>query len=101
MDIDATQIVAEKEETKIAYKGERGYMPIVGHLAENGLIIGEEFREGNEAPGASNLEFIEVLCGSDARRETYSKSSFRQRCISGRHYQLVRKGPTMLGWCLP
>jgi len=33
-------------------------MPIVGHIAENGLILGDEFREGNEAPAARNLEFI-------------------------------------------
>ena len=31
---------------------------MVGHLAENGLVIGDEFREGNEAPAARNLEFI-------------------------------------------
>jgi len=33
-------------------------MPMVGHLAENGLVIGDEFREGNEAPASRNLEFI-------------------------------------------
>lgn len=59
LDIDATQVVAEKQEAKWTYKGERGYMPIVGHLAENGLVIGEEFREGNDSPGARNLPFIE------------------------------------------
>jgi hypothetical protein len=58
LDIDATQIIAEKREAKVTYKGEVGYMPIVGHLAENGLIIGENFRDGNEAPQAGNLEFI-------------------------------------------
>jgi len=63
LDIDATQIVAEKEEAKMTYKGERGYMPIVGHLAENGLIIGEEFRQGNDAPAARNLEFIKYCAG--------------------------------------
>jgi hypothetical protein len=63
LDIDATQIIAEKEEAKITYKGETGYMPIVGHLGENGLVIGEEFREGNDAPGARNLEFIKY-CAS-------------------------------------
>jgi len=59
LDIDATQIVAEKEEASRTYKGERGYMPIVGHLAENDLVVGEEFRAGNDSPGARNLEFIE------------------------------------------
>jgi hypothetical protein len=40
LDIDATQIVAEEETARLTYKGERGYMPIVAHLAENGLIRG-------------------------------------------------------------
>lgn len=33
-------------------------MPIVGHLAENGLAAGEEFRAGNESPNARNAGFI-------------------------------------------
>lgn len=58
LDIDATGIEAEKELAKMTYKGYFGYMPIVGHLAENGLVIGDEFREGNQSPAAGNLEFI-------------------------------------------
>jgi len=57
LDLDATQIVAEKQEAPWTYKGERGYMPMLGHLADNGLVLGEEFREGNEAPVSCNLEF--------------------------------------------
>lgn len=59
LDIDATGIVAEKEAARMTYKGYTGYMPIVGHLAENALVIGDEFREGNASPGSRNLEFIE------------------------------------------
>ena len=44
LDIDATAILAEKKEAEMTYKGFRGYMPIVGHLAENGLVIYAEFR---------------------------------------------------------
>jgi hypothetical protein len=58
LDIDATGIEAEKESAKMTYKGYRGYMPMVGHLAENGLIVGDEFREGNESPGSRNLDFL-------------------------------------------
>lgn len=58
LDIDATGIEAEKEMAKMTYKGYRGYMPMVGHLAENGLIVGDEFREGNDSPGSRNLEFV-------------------------------------------
>lgn len=58
LDIDATGIAAEKETARMTYKGYTGYMPMVGHLAENGLVLGDEFREGNNAPAARNLEFI-------------------------------------------
>lgn len=60
LDIDASQVVAEKREAHYTYKGEKGYMPMVGHLAENGLIVHEEFREGNEAPASRNREFIKA-----------------------------------------
>ena len=58
LDIDATGIVAEKESAKMTYKGFKGYMPMVGHIAENGLVLGDEFREGNASPNGRNLEFI-------------------------------------------
>ncbi len=58
LDIDATGIAAEKQTAKMTYKGFKGYMPIVGHLAENGLVLGDEFRAGNVAPAARNLAFI-------------------------------------------
>lgn len=58
LDIDATGIAAEKESAKMTYKGFKGYMPIVGHIAENSLVLGDEFREGNASPSGRNLEFI-------------------------------------------
>lgn len=60
LDIDASQIVAEKEAAKWTYKGEQGYMPIVGHLAEAGMVVHEEFRDGNAAPASGNLPFIKA-----------------------------------------
>jgi len=62
LDIDATGIVAEKQLAKMTYKGFKGYMPIVGHIAENGLVLGDEFREGNVPPVSGNLAFIKY-CG--------------------------------------
>lgn len=58
LDMDATGIEAEKKEARMTYKGYRGYMPIVGHIAENGLVVGDEFRHGNESPSARNLLFL-------------------------------------------
>ena len=60
LDIDATQIVAEKRDAAWTYKGERGYMPMVGHLAEAGVVIHDEFRAGNVAPASANLDFVKA-----------------------------------------
>ncbi len=58
LDIDATAIEAHKKEAAFTYKGFKGYMPLVGHLAENGLVLQHDFREGNEAPSDRNLPFL-------------------------------------------
>ena len=60
LDIDATQIVAEKRDAVWTYKGERGYRPMVGHLAEAGVVIHEDFRAGDVAPASANLDFIKA-----------------------------------------
>jgi len=62
LDIDATPIEADKKAARMTYKGFRGYMPMVGHLAENGLVVADEFREGNDSPGARNLDFLKRCC---------------------------------------
>lgn len=58
LDGDASEIVAEKEAAHFTYKGEQGYMPMIGHLSEAGVVIHDEFREGNVAPATGNLKFI-------------------------------------------
>ena len=58
LDIDATGVLSEKESAKMTYKGFKGYMPLLGHIAEDGLVLGDEFREGTVAPAARNLEFL-------------------------------------------
>ena len=59
-----TQIVAEKREARYTYKGDKGYMPLLGHIAETGLVISFEFRQGNAAPAAGNLEFLQACEGA-------------------------------------
>jgi hypothetical protein len=54
LDGDASQIVAEKEAAHVTYKGEQGDMPMIGHLAKAGVVIHDEFREGNIAPATQN-----------------------------------------------
>ena len=58
LDIDATEIIAHKSSAKWTYKKNKGYMPMVGHIAQTGQVLSVDFREGNAAPSKENLEFI-------------------------------------------
>ena len=61
LDIDASQIVAEKESAQWTYKGEKGYMPLVAHVSElSGMVLHEEFRDGNVSPGAGHVPFLDT-----------------------------------------
>ena len=55
LDVDATEIEADKQEAQWTYHKVKGYMPMLGYV--NGVCVGQEFREGNVSPGARILEF--------------------------------------------
>jgi hypothetical protein len=57
LDADATGIVAEKADAHYTYKGDKGYMPMLGFLFELRLCIYDEFREGNTAPAYGQRDF--------------------------------------------
>ena len=59
LDIDATEVIANKADAQWTYKKNKGYMPMVGHVAEVGLIVAADFRPGNASPARENLEFIQ------------------------------------------
>ena len=58
LDIDATIIEADKGDSKKTYKGIYGYQPVLGIISENAMVVGSEFREGNQSPQSGLLEFI-------------------------------------------
>jgi hypothetical protein len=55
LDVDATEIEAEKQEAQWTYNQVKGYLPMLGYV--DGVCVGHEFREGNASPGAGILEF--------------------------------------------
>jgi hypothetical protein len=57
LDIDAMQVTGEKQDAHYTYQGEKGYMPMLGYLFEPGICLLDEFREGNESPGAGHVAF--------------------------------------------
>jgi len=58
LDIDATLSASHNKSAKWTYKKCKGYMPMVGHIAETEQIVATDFREGNVAPATDNLAFI-------------------------------------------
>lgn len=59
LDIDATEIIANKSSAQWTYKSNKGYMPMVGHIAQTGQVLACDFRKGNQSPNSNNLEFIQ------------------------------------------
>jgi hypothetical protein len=57
LDVDATEIEAEKREAQWTYNQVKGYMPLLGYV--DGVCVGQEFREGNQSPGAGILPFAQ------------------------------------------
>ncbi len=57
LDADATEVVGEKEEALFTYKGNKGYMPMLGFLYEPNLCLHDEFREGNVPPAFDQRGF--------------------------------------------
>jgi hypothetical protein len=51
------QVAGEKQDAQFTYQGEKGYMPMLGYLFEPGICLMDEFREGNESPGAGHVAF--------------------------------------------
>ena len=60
LDIDATPALADKREAHRTYLGEKGYMPMLGHIGETGQAAGCAFRAGNVPPAQDNAGFIKT-----------------------------------------
>lgn len=61
LDIDAFEVIGNKETARWNYKGNRGYMPLAGFIPEIGCCIGAEFREGNVSPATDNYGFTKRI----------------------------------------
>jgi len=63
LDIDAVVIESEKSEAQWTYKNEQGYQPLLAFLFELGLLLKDEFRDGN-VPAQSGIKaLLESCCG--------------------------------------
>lgn len=62
LDVDAVVIESEKEDAQWTYKKEKGYQPLLGFLFEPGLLIKDEFRDGNVPAGSRIKELLQSCC---------------------------------------
>jgi len=63
LDVDGTVIESEKRAAQWTYKKVKGYQPLLGFLAETGLCLSHEFREGNMPGHSGALKFLKRCLG--------------------------------------
>lgn len=59
LDIDATEVISHKASADWTYNKNKGFMPMVGHIAQTGQVVAVDFRQGNVPPNKDNLAFIQ------------------------------------------
>lgn len=58
LDCDASLFVSSGRNARMSYKGERGYMPMLAFWEELGVVVHDDFRNGNASPGSEALGFL-------------------------------------------
>jgi len=58
IDIDASVHESHKKEALWTYDGVRGYQPVIAYWAEQGLILADQFRDGNVPAGMGNRQVV-------------------------------------------
>lgn len=64
LDVDAHIVESSKREAFPTYTGERGYQPLLVSWAETGLVLADEFRDGN-VPASTNIkELVDTVAAT-------------------------------------
>ena len=64
LDVDAHVVVSSKREARPAYTGERGYQPLLVTWAETGLVLADEFRDGNVPASVHIRELVDTAAAA-------------------------------------
>jgi len=59
LDCDASLFASSGKNARMSYKGERGYMPMLAFWEELGVVVHDDFRNGNASPGSEALQFLQ------------------------------------------
>lgn len=64
LDVDAHIVESSKREALPTYTGERGYQPLLVMWAETGLVLADEFRDGNVPASAKIRELVDTAAAT-------------------------------------
>jgi len=86
VDVDASIHESKKREALWTYDGVRGYQPVIAYWVQQGVIVGDEFRDGNVPAGMGNEEFLRRVFaglpdGIQVRRVRGDTALYEQRAL--------------------
>lgn len=59
LDCDASLFTSSNRNARMSYQGKRGYMPMLAFWDELGMVVHDDFRHGNAAPGSDAPAFLQ------------------------------------------
>ncbi len=73
LDLDASIHACDKQAALRTYEGPRGYQPVIVYWAEQGLVVHDQFRDGNVPAAMGNREVLECALANlpDGLQEKY------------------------------
>src|SRR3712207_9341705 len=64
LDVDAHIVESSKREALPTYTGDRGYQPLLVTWAETGLVLADEFRDGNVPASAKIKDLVDTAAAA-------------------------------------
>ncbi len=98
LDVDAHLVESSKQTALPTYKGFRGYQPLLVSWAETGLVLADEFRDGNVPASAGMRELVDEAYASVPARIDGQPWQVRVRSDSAASEQAVLDHWDRRGW---
>lgn len=98
LDVDAHLVESSKREALPTYKGFRGYQPLLVSWAETGLVLADEFRDGNVPASVGIQALVDEADASLPMRADGAPWQVRVRSDSAAYEQVVLDHWQARGW---
>ena len=98
LDVDAHLVESTKREARATYEGFRGYQPLLVTWAETGLILADEFRDGNVPAGVGIAGLVDAAYGALPSSKSLEGWEVRVRSDSAAYDQKVLGHWDDRGW---